>query len=79
MLLLFLLKSAAAVVIRFVQSLYNVSEGDGTALVCMEIITGSAPSPPITIDIDTSDITAFGMFLLPLITVLQLVLFSHSS
>ena len=43
--------------IRFSQTQFDVTEGDGTAQVCMEIIAGSAPSPAITIDIDTSDLT----------------------
>ena len=54
----------AAVMIRFNQTQYDVNEGDGTAMVCMEIIAGSAPSPAITIDIDTSNIAAVGKFVL---------------
>ena len=66
--------------IRFVQSQYDVNEGDGTAQVCMEIIAGSAPSPAITIDIDTSDIAAVGKFvILLLITVICLNMDSFPS
>ena len=50
--------------IRFNQTQFDVTEGDGTAMVCMEIIAGSAPSPAITIDIATSNIVAIGMFVL---------------
>ena len=68
--------------IRFAQSQYDVNEGDGTALVCMEIIAGSAPSPAITIDIDTSNIAAVGMFVYNLTTTnifIKAITILHSS